>query len=100
MLKQNICIIGQEDSKIQSKGVLNQYQLRYGELPIEKLEANLSAFVESLGVVFDNLSAPIKSFELDEIEVKVDISINGGVSLVGSVEAGTSGGVTLKFKRK
>ena len=38
------------------------------------------------------------NYELNEIEINVDVSVTGGIGLIGSVEAETSGGITLEIQ--
>lgn len=97
--KMMLSILGRDDGIIQSKGFYKQSPLKFGEIPIDIFQANLAAFVKNLGKVFDKAISPMANYELNEIEINVDISVTGGISLIGSVEAETSGGLTLKFKR-
>ena len=95
-----ISIIGRDSQPIQSKGLYNQTLFKQRALSIDVLRTNLSAFIESMSAIFDQTTASINNYELNEIEVNVDVSVTGGVSLIGSVDAGAAGGITLKFKRK
>lgn len=69
------------------------------ELDTEKLKTNLSSFVTGMTDVFEQISSSISDYSLDEIEITADVSVTGGVSLIGSAEVGMTGGITLKFKR-
>ena len=102
MREQGIFIIGQDDTQtsLQSKSILNVPQLKCEELPLDSLRSNLNTFIDNISVVFDQITSPTKDYELDEIELKIDVSITGSVRLIGSVEAGTTGGIALKFKKK
>lgn len=102
MREQSIFIIGQDDfqASLQSKGILNIPQLKCEELPLDNLYLNLNTFIGNISAILDKTISPTKDYELAEIELKVDVSITGSVRLIGSVEAGTTGGIALKFKRK
>lgn len=100
MSEKTISIIGKDYSPAQSKGLTNHSQIGCKEVALETLKTNLSTFISDLGAAFNQMTAEISNYDLDEIEVNVDISVSGGVRLIGSMESGMSGGVTLKFKRK
>lgn len=100
MSEKTISIIGKDYPQAQSKGLSNHSQNGCKEVSLEILKTNLSTFISDLGATFDQMTAEIGNYELDEIEVNVDISVSGSVRLIGSIESGMSGGVTLKFKRK
>lgn len=100
MSDKTISVIGKDYPQAQSKGLSNNFRVDCKEVSLDTLRSNLSAFVNSLGITFDKMETTINNYELDEIEVKVDITVSGGVRLIGSMETGMDGGVTLKFKRK
>lgn len=116
MSEQTISIIGQIYPQAQRKAISNSYRVscketqnnglsnifRVGckEVSLDIVRENLAAFINNLSTTFDQVTATINNYELDEIEVKVDITVSGGVRLIGSMETGMDGGVTLKFKRK
>lgn len=94
-----ISIIGHDVPQVQSKGPYGQLHLRQSEVSTDILQSNLSAFVKNLDTVFDQVITSIKEYELSEIEVKVDVSVAGGISLIGSVATEATGGITLRFRR-
>ena len=63
----------------------------------ESIKEMMSMITNSVG----EFSKRKNVYELDEIEIKLEISANGDVGLFGTVQAGVGmdGGVTLKFKR-
>jgi len=71
---------------------------------VEKLEQNMSDFLSNMGQVLNRArqsAAAVAGMELDEIELSVEISGEGQVSLLGSgVKASSKGAMTLKFKAK
>lgn len=69
-------------------------------LPSADLAGKLSEFVCGFSEALENISDTISGYDLDEIEVSVEVSAEGEISLVGAVSVGSSGGITLKFKKK
>lgn len=94
----SISIVGREFSSLVPKGNLPADLFRK-EVPLSDLQANLSSFISKIGLSFEKIKSTIPNYVLDEITVNVEISATGGISLIGSVETGASGGITLKFKR-
>lgn len=41
----------------------------------------------------------ISSFYLDTIELHIDVSASGKISLIGALEIGSTGGIKLTFKQ-
>ena len=97
--KMMVSILGRDSVITQSKGIYRQSPLKYGEIPIDIFQTNLATFIKNLSKVFDSAIPSMANYELNEIEINVDVSVTGGISLIGSVEAETSGGLTLRFKR-
>ena len=90
----------------------------YGEIPpvpspasrpgipvsAEKLEQGMADFLQTMGRVIKHAQAratELGSMELDEIELSVEVSGEGQLSLLGSgTKVGGSSAMTLRFKRK
>ena len=67
----------------------------------EELKQNLEEFIEVVEVSFDRAESSKSKLQLEEIELSIEISGNGKVSLLGiGGEAAAKGAVKLKFKRK
>lgn len=62
------------------------------------LKASLTRLTEGLGEMFGDLRA-VGGMELDEVEVGIEITAEGGVKLIGTATVGATASVTLKFKR-
>ena len=77
-----------------------RFAMVISEVPLETLSQSLSDFSAEMDKVFAKADQESKCFSLEEIELSVEISASGGVRLIGSFEAGASGSVKLKFKRK
>ncbi len=74
-------------------------------VPTQALEDKLTQLLQSVGGVLSNArqrAGDLAGMELEEIELSVAITGQGDVSLIGlgSVQAGASGAMTFKFKRK
>ncbi len=93
-----ITVVGKESDDFVSQGNIGT-RLVSRELPIETFQANLTVFIERLGVSLKNIQSGISNYALDEIEINIEVSASGSISLIGSVETGATGGITLKFKR-
>jgi hypothetical protein len=73
---------------------------RKGQVSTKILGDNLQKFVAGLGAALANIPQALPQHRLDEIEVSVSISAEGGVSLLGTGgKAGAEGGLKLTFKR-
>ncbi len=67
----------------------------------EELQQNLGEFIEVVEISFDRAESSHSKLQLEEIELSIEISGNGKVSLLGiGGEAAAKGAVKLKFKRK
>ena len=97
MNERSIWIISVEQNTLVDKGGTSK--LLSQNLPLNTLKSNLSDFICNIEASLEGINQTIHNFNLDEIEMSIAISVNGGISLVGSVEAGTTGGINLKFKR-
>lgn len=73
------------------------------EIDVQKLEQEMAHFLQVVGRLFhraEQQTTQKPGIQLDEIELSVEISGEGKVSLIGSgAKAGGKGAITLKFKR-
>lgn len=65
-------------------------------LPTEKLAASLSSIKDSLDDIFASIKQ-VGNFELNEVQLTLEITAEGGFALVGLAKAGATGGITLTF---
>jgi hypothetical protein len=68
------------------------------DIDTEKLKANLTGLVEKIKTVIAVAQAAPGSLALDEVEVGIEVTAEGGVALIGTV--GATASMTLTFKRK
>ncbi|MEH1784795.1 hypothetical protein [Nostoc sp.] len=70
----------------------------------QTLEQNMTHFLKVVGSLFSQAEQQAKvnsKMQLDEIELSVEISVDGEVKLIGSgAKAGSKGAIKLKFKRQ
>lgn len=67
----------------------------------EELKQNVGEFIEVVEASFDRAESSPSKLQLEEIELSIEISGNGKVSLLGiGGEAAAKGAIKLKFKRK
>ena len=69
------------------------------KIPANLVVDNLSSLIAVFSNCFNSIHTSNGSYELDEIELKVEISAEGQIALVGSIGAECTGGITLKFKK-
>ena len=67
-------------------------------LPIEALRSSLSTEAAKLLSILDSLHTDSK-WKLEEVEVGIEISAEGGISFIGTAKAGAEASIKLTFKR-
>lgn len=97
MENNTITVIVANDQLV-SKGVISSSVLTK-PIPVDTLKENLHEFISNIGELFDGLKSNVKEYELEEFEVSAEISVSGGINLIGTVQGGTKGAIKLKFKR-
>lgn len=65
----------------------------------ERLAENLRNVIAAFESALETSPAIKRSLEIDTIELKLGISANGGIALIGKVEAGLNAGITVTLKR-
>lgn len=98
MEEAKISIVGREDLP-DAKGFKN-YVVTRGELSESIFEKNLSEFVSKIDSALSKVHSTISEYSLDEVELNIEISVSGSISLLGTIEGSTTGGVTLLFRRR
>lgn len=82
----------------QAKGLLSA-PLRKVEVDPEKVKGEL-AKLELLPDNPDQDDGTLQLWQMDEIELTVEISAEGGVQLIGSATVTVTGGIHVTFKRR
>ncbi|MBV9881749.1 MAG: hypothetical protein JO276_01925 [Sphingomonadaceae bacterium] len=71
------------------------------EVPANDLAANLSEFLGTMGSIVDRLPTALGAFELKEMEIALEVSATGRVSLLGSgIDLSGKSGLTLTLKKR
>jgi hypothetical protein len=69
------------------------------EVSAEDLSKNLDTFLSKFEPVLKNQDKSFGSFRVDELELSLVVSAEGGVSLIGIAKAGATAGLKVKLKR-
>ncbi len=69
------------------------------EIDADKIKQSLSELSSKLSDMFQDIKA-VGNFQLKTVQLSVEISAEGGVSLIANAKAGASGTVTLTFSEK
>lgn len=88
-------------------GVGTKHPLRSGHAPGKKVSRSVPISVEALKENLHDTCAKfsqalkgiesVGGFELAEVTLQAEVSSQGGVKLIGSLEAGAKAAITLKF---
>lgn len=80
---------------------LKRYFSTRVELSTDQVAERLSSFLNAMDGILGKLPASLGGFEIDQMELKIEISAKGQVSLLGTGgEVGTNGGLSFTLKRK
>lgn len=107
MLDETILIIIDEPEASTIEGQKGWGQVRENltkaaEIPVSVLEQNMNRFLQILGKLFQQTDRQIiaqSDFQLEEVELQVEISGKGEVKLFAGGEVTGKGVITLKLKR-
>lgn len=98
MKNNELFVWGMDDTNARAKGAHSSTKILRSVDP-RKLHDNLGGVIAEIKNVLSDLDTELQDFALDEIEVSIEISATGRIALIGSVEAGSTGGMKLKFRR-
>jgi hypothetical protein len=80
------------------KGIFGNGPVVPVEIPVERLKASLSDLVAKLRAATTNLAAKAADgLSLKELEVGIELTAEGGVSLIGTAKAGATASLKLTF---
>jgi hypothetical protein len=83
----------------QTKG-LGSASLRKVEVDPEKVRKELAKLKELLPQDMDRDDGTLQRWNMDEVELTVVISAEGGIQLIGSATVTVTGGIRVVFKRR
>ncbi len=63
------------------------------------LSENLKEFIHDFQVILDEQPKSPSGYCVDEIELSLGVNANGGIALLGKIEAGVQGSIKIKLKR-
>lgn len=87
-------------SRTNSSGASSNRPAEWQSVSIDTLKENLSDFLEGMDSLFSDVENTIRNMDLKEITLNVSVSGKGKVGLIGTVEAGIEGGISIKLKRR
>jgi hypothetical protein len=70
--------------------------IRVKQIPVDVLKNNLANISASILDVLMDIEQ-VGKFKLKEVTLEVEVSANGGVSLIGTANLGGKGAISLKF---
>jgi len=70
--------------------------IKLKQIPVNVLKRNLTSISLSMLNVIDDIKQ-IGKFKLKEVTLQVEVSADGGVSLIGTASLGGKGAISLKF---
>jgi hypothetical protein len=86
-----------EDDEMRLFGSLrSESKIGLKEIPLEVLKNNLANISRSMIKVLEDVKH-IGQFRLKEITLQVEVSSEGGINLIGTVNLGGKGAITLTF---
>jgi Trypsin-co-occurring domain 1 len=89
-----VIVEAQPDKDIFGEGALARL-----DLPLQKVSANLAELTGKLSAMAAAAWKAGGDLSLSEIELGIEITAEGGVSLIGTAKAGASASISLTFKR-
>ena len=99
---ETIRILGREELG-EDRGIarrMGTWLVEEGEVGVDVLSDNLEKVMKGVTEVLTKMECEVGKYRLEEVEIRVEISGNGSVSILGTgVETGGGGGLALKFKR-
>lgn len=97
-----LSVIVADEAPAQTEGYLSGEGARGGRVTKTSIDAStlrnsMAALSENIGEIFKDLKQ-VGQARLREVSVFVEISAEGGVSLIGTAKTGAKGAVTLTFE--
>ena len=90
-----------EGAADQSKGIWEEARnqvRKVAAVSATELSAQLASFTTELSTVFNNICSKVGEYQLEAVEIMVEITAKGEVRLIGSASSGLKGGLKLVFK--
>mgnify|MGYP006301925739 CR=1 FL=1 len=102
MSDHTIKVIGRQDTKDRALlGKTKDWIYRQEEVSVEKIKSELFDFLVSVQEILAGLPDEIADYELESMDLNVEISSKGNISLLAiGGELGATSGLTLHLKKK
>lgn len=101
--ERTISVFGMEDDGRVNRSLMRKRgEFRYGrsDIPLDLFRQRAQDFMTTVGDVIGGLAARAGEYELAQVEVNVEISAKGQLSLLGTGgELAGKGGLTFTFKK-
>lgn len=89
----------ESDDEPETLGILTPSRgVTIREVDAEKVRRSLKDLTRTISGILEDVKA-VGQYNLDSVQLAVQISAEGGVALVANAKAGISGTITLKFSR-
>ena len=72
---------------------------KVGQVDPEELARNLRAFCTTVGTIISGLSSSVREYELERVEIRLEITGKGEVRFIGSAGTEIQGGIALVFTK-
>lgn len=69
------------------------------QIPAEIFRESLSRTISMLSSVLGEIADESLGMPLQEVQIGIAVTASGGVQLIGTAQAGTTGAITLVFRR-
>lgn len=102
--KESIALIYRDESvEVGAKGLGERFAKaaeKVGTLSTETISNNMVRFCQSVSKALQGVELTDLPYQLDSVELTVELTGSGDVRLIGGIGAELSGGVKLKFRRR
>lgn len=94
-------VLDQDEGSEDAMGGLFNHDapVRLREIPAEIFRESLRRTISSLSSVLGEIGSESLGMPLREVQIGAQVSASGGVQLIGTAQAGTTGAITLIFRR-
>ncbi|MFI0352285.1 hypothetical protein [Actinomadura sp. 9N407] len=72
-------------------------QILLRNIPLDVLRENLRRTTDALRAVLGDLAGPAEGFRLREAQIGVEVSVEGGIQLIGTAKTGAKANIILVF---
>ncbi len=92
-------VVATDTSSPQTLGLGSSVQERIEKIDAEVLRQSIGKLTGQLNSLFEDVQN-VGNFELNSVQISLEISAEGGVALIGSAKAGAKGALSLTFSPK